>query len=173
MPKSNAGPPPIQNIRTVAKLEERFLQERTTVERLGDAIGSFVGSMTFVVLHIVAIALWFVVNSRLIPGIPPFDPYPFILLSMAVSVEAVILSTFVLIKQNRESKRAQDRQQLTLQIDLLAEQEATKTLQMVRRICQRLGIDDAEQDPEAKVLSETTAVDQLAEELKNKLPPAC
>jgi uncharacterized membrane protein len=77
----------------------------------------------------------------------------------------------VLIKQNRESKRAEQRQQLTLQVDLLAEQEATKTLQMLQRVCKRLGIDDAIQDREAEVLSHETAVDQLADELRNKLPP--
>jgi uncharacterized membrane protein len=89
---------------------------------------------------------------------------------MAVSIEAVLLSTFVLMKQNRESKRAEHRQQLTLQIDLLAEQEATKTLQMLQRICQHLGIEDGSRDPETQILSTNTAVDELAEELKQHLP---
>jgi uncharacterized membrane protein len=157
-----------ENITTVAKLEARFLEERTTVERIGDAIGSFAGSMSFVVLHVAAFAFWFVVNTKLLPGIRAFDPYPFILLSMAVSVEAVLLSTFVLMKQNREGKRAEQRQQLTLQIDLLAEQEATKTLQLLRRICDRLGIEEVKQDQTIKLLSEETAVDELADKLKDR-----
>ena len=122
MQKTEANRPPATNIATVVKLEEQFLKERNAVERLGDAIGAFAGSMSFVVLHVLFFATWFIINSKVIPGVFAFDPYPFILLSMVVSVEAVLLSTFVLMKQNRESKRAEHRQQLTLQIDLLAEQ---------------------------------------------------
>jgi len=173
MNKIQARHNPTQNIETVAKLEERFLQNRNTVEKIGDTVGAFAGSMSFVALHVVIFLFWFLVNSKKIPGIPPFDPYPFILLSMAVSVEAVLLSTFVLMKQNREAKRAEQRQQLTLQIDLLAEQEATKTLQMLQRICDRLGIQDAARDHETQILSQETAVDELAEELKTKLPNGC
>lgn len=170
MKKTEAPRPASENIATVARLEERFLEERTPIQRIGDAIGSFAGSMSFVVLHVVIISLWFLVNTGVFPGIRAFDPYPFILLSMTVSVEAVILSTFVLMKQNRESKRAEHRQQLTLQIDLLAEQEATKTLQLLKRICERLGIDDVSHDPETRILSENTAVSDLADELRKKLP---
>jgi uncharacterized membrane protein len=171
MNKIPAPGPSLENIATVVKLEERFLQERNTVERIGDVIGSFSGSMSFVVLHVVIFALWFLVNTKSVPGIPAFDPYPFTLLSMVVSVEAVLLSTFVLMKQNLEAKRAEHRQHLTLQIDLLAEQEATKTLQLVQRICERLGIEGASHDKEMKFLSQNTAVDELADELKSKLPP--
>jgi uncharacterized membrane protein len=159
-----------ENIATVAKLEERSLQERSTIERIGDAIGSFAGSMSFVVVHVAAFTLWFSINLKVVPGIPVFDPYPFILLSMTVSVEAVLLSTFVLMKQNREAKKAEQRQQLTLQVDLLAEQEATKILQLLGRICERLGIDDVKQDPAIKLLAEETAVDELANKLKKDLP---
>lgn len=98
MERTEAPRPSAENIYTIMKLEERFLQERTPVERMGDAIGSFAGSMTFVVLHVVIITLWFLVNTKVFPLIPAFDPYPFILLSMSVSVEAVILSTFVLMR---------------------------------------------------------------------------
>jgi uncharacterized membrane protein len=170
MNKTEAPRPLAENIATVVKLEERFLQGRTAVERIGDAIGSFAGSMSFVVLHVAIFSLWFLVNTRSIPGLTPFDPFPFILLSMVVSVEAVLLSTFVLMKQNREGKRAEHRQQLTLQIDLLAEQEATKTLQMLRRICERLGVQGGWDDTDTKILSEDTAVDELADELKKNLP---
>ncbi len=170
MKKTESSLPPADNIATVVKLEERFLEERNTVERIGDAIGSFAGSMSFVVLHVIFFTLWFLVNEKIVPGLPAFDPYPFILLSMVVSVEAVLLSTFVLMKQNRESKRAEQRQQLTLQVDLLAEQEATKILQLLQRVCYHLGLDDLNQDHELKTLTKNTAVDELAEELKKNLP---
>lgn len=164
--------PVLENISTIAEMEERFLQGRTGVERLSDTIGSFADSMTFVVLHVIVILFWFVVNTGSGRPIPKFDPYPFVLLNMAVSVEAVLLSTFVLMKQNRESRRAEHRQQLNLQIDLLSEREATKSLQLLNRICERLDIRAVKQDEEIEILSENTAVAELAEELKKKLPPA-
>lgn len=164
-------PPASANIASVAELEREFLEKRTWVERLGDAVGSFVGSMTFVVLHVCVFAVWFLVNTRAIPGLPAFDPFPFIFLNLAVSVETVLLSTFVLIKQNRESRRADRRGELNLQVDLLAEKEATKMLQLLQRVCDHLGIDAAKLDPEVKALSQDTAVRDIADELTQKMPP--
>jgi uncharacterized membrane protein len=89
---------------------------------------------------------------------------------MAVSCEAVLLSTFVLMKQNRMSRRAEHRDHLHLQIALLAEKEVTKLLQGQRRISERLGISEIVLDPEVRELSENTAVDSLARELNRKLP---
>ena len=171
MKKTQTQHPRIENIETVARLEQQLLESRTRAERIGDVIGGFAGSMKFVVLHIIIFVAWFVINSRLISAIPAFDPFPFILLSMAVSVEAVLLSTFVLMKQNRMALRADRLNELNLQIDLLSEKETTKNLQLLRRICEHLGIPDVGQDPEIKLLSEDTAVDELAEELRNKMPP--
>jgi uncharacterized membrane protein len=162
--------PAMDNIDTIVRLEEQFLQQRTLVQRIGDAIGGFAGSMKFVVLHIALFAFWYLANSKRLPGIPAFDPYPYLFLNMALSMEAVVLSTFVLMKQNRESKRAEQREQLMLQIDLLAEQEITKTLQLVRRLCDHLGIEGIDKDKEAKILSESTAVEGLVETLRQKLP---
>ncbi len=90
---------------------------------------------------------------------------------VVVSVEAVLLSTFVLMKQNRESKRAEHRQQLTLQIGLLTEQESTKCLQVLQLVCERLGIESVGRDRETRILSQDTLVDKLADELKSRLPP--
>ncbi len=163
--------PAADNINTIAKMEQQFLERRSWVQRIGDAIGSFAGSITFVVLHVVVFTTWFVVNCKLIPGIPAWDPYPFLFLSMGVSLEAVLLSTFVLMKQNRESKRAESRTQLTLQIDMLAEQETTKVLQLLQRLCAHVGLHEVQYDPEAKLLAENTAVEDLVQQLKDKLPP--
>lgn len=162
--------PATDNVETIARLEKEFLEQRTVVQRIGDGIGGFAGSMKFVVLHVAIFAFWFAANARKIPGIPAFDPYPYMFLSMAVSIEAVLLATFVLMKQNREGKRAEQREQLMLQIDLLAEQEITKTLQLLQRVCEHLGIQDVKRDPEIRVLSENTAVERLVEALKEKLP---
>ena len=99
-----------------------------------------------------------------------FDPYPFALLCMLVSLEGVLLSTFVLIKQNRMSQRADQRAHLDLQVNLLSEKEVTKLLQLQRLICARLEIKEADQDEEAKELSSVTAVGNIARELDHKMP---
>jgi uncharacterized membrane protein len=163
-------PTALENIETIAKFEQECLEERTLLERIGDAIGGFVGTMQFVFLHALWFAVWIAVNLRLIPGVPAFDPYPFMFLSMSVSLEGVLLTTFVLMKQNRMSKRSEIRNQLNLQIDLLAEREATKMLQMLRAICDRMGLESESQQAEVKQLAEDTSVHMLAQELKKKMP---
>jgi uncharacterized membrane protein len=99
-----------------------------------------------------------------------FDPYPFALLCMLVSLEGVLLSTFVLIKQNRMSLRADERGHLDLQINLLSEKELTKILQLQKLICGKLDIKEAETDFEVTELSSVTAVDNIAHELNRQLP---
>lgn len=158
------------NIETVARLETEFLEQRSLKDRIGDAIAGFAGTMTFVIAHVAGLVLWFLINLGKLPVIKPFDPYPFILLALIVSVEGVLLSTFILMKQNRMSRHADHRDHLNLQIDLLAEKEITKILQMQRRLCEHLGV-PAGDDPEAVELSQHTAVEDLAHELEQKLPP--
>ncbi|HEX8984783.1 MAG TPA: DUF1003 domain-containing protein [Bryobacteraceae bacterium] len=157
-----------RNIQAIAKLEEEFIRNRTFGERVADLIGSFAGSMSFVGLHVVLYTLWIVINLGLVPGIRPFDPYPFMLLNMSVSLEAIFLSTFVLIKQNRMSRRADQRENLDLQVNLLAEREMTLVLQMLKRISTRLEIHFSNEDLDE--LTEETSVEALASELKEQLP---
>ena len=158
------------NINTVKRLEEEFLRDRSLADRLSDAIAAFVGSIPFVVVHVVWFVVWVIINLKVIPGVPAFDAYPYQLLCMLVSLEGVLLSTFVLIKQNRMSQRADQRSHLDLQVNLLSEKEVTKLMQMQRLVCQKLGIADANEDAEFLELSEVTAVDELAHELKAKIP---
>lgn len=157
----------MENIRIVARLEEELQRERTTGERVADVIAGFVGNIWFAVTHIALIILWILVNSRVIPIVVPFDPFPFILLALIVSCESVILSTFVLMKQNRMSLAADRRAHLNLQIDLLAEKEITKLLQLQEMLCRHVGLPI--QDNEVEELSHETAVDQLADELREGL----
>ena len=124
--------------------------------------------MRFVILHVTWFGVWIVINCGLL-GIRPFDPYPFIFLSMIVSLEAVLLATFVLMKQNRMSRRSEHRDQLNLQIDLLSEKEITKMLQMQRMLCEHFGLREVSTDKEVEELSEETAVEALARDLNEKL----
>ncbi|HEY0565560.1 MAG TPA: DUF1003 domain-containing protein [Terriglobales bacterium] len=160
----------LRNIETIARLEQQYSERRTALDRVSDAVGDFTGSFAFVVIHVAAIAIWFLINTGHFFGLRRFDPYPFVFLSMTVSVEAVLLSTFVLMKQNRMSRKDEHRDHLNLQIDLLAEKEITKILQMQRLICERLGIEEVLKDSEAEEMSRTTSVDQVASELREKLP---
>jgi uncharacterized membrane protein len=164
------SPAALANIETIARLEEEFIEQRTVWDRLSDAIAHFTGSVKFVALHFSGFTAWFWINSGRFPGIRPFDPYPFVLLAMVVSCEAVILSTFVLMSQNRMSARNEQRDQLHLQIALLTEKELTKVLQTQQRLSEHLGVNEIVQDKEVSELSEDTAVDALARELKRKLP---
>ena len=161
-------PPPSaqQNIEMIVELEEAALRQRTLADKVSDAIASFVGSMSFVLIHVVWFGAWVGLNA----GVWRFDPYPFSLLCMLVSLEGVLLSTFVLIKQNRMSQRADHRNHLDLQVNMLAEKEITKVLQLQRLICRKLEIPEADIDAEVVELSNVTAIDNLAHHLEEKIP---
>jgi uncharacterized membrane protein len=154
------------NINTIVQLEEQALKARRMADRISDAIANFVGSIPFVAIHVAWFGIWVALNA----GGWRFDPYPFALLCMLVSLEGVLLSTFVLIKQNRMSQRADHRSHLDLQINLLSEKEVTKVLQLQRLMCRQLGITEADADKEIVELSGITAVDNLARELDQKMP---
>jgi uncharacterized membrane protein len=159
----------VENIKTILGLENDALRARTGADRISDAIASFVGTLGFVLLHAVWFVAWAVINAGLIPFIPAFDPYPFQLLCMIVSLEGVLLSTFVLIKQNRMGYLSDRRDHLDLQINLLAEREVTRVLQVVDRIALHIGVEPEPADAQAKELSEVTQVDKLMGALDEKL----
>ena len=115
---------------------------------------------------------WLTVNTRHISGIRPFDPRPFSLLGVVVAVEAVILSSFILMRQNRMLRRGERRDDLNLQIDLLAEKEITTLLQMVRAICGHMGLQSIVADKDIRELSENTSIESLSRTLEDRLPGA-
>jgi uncharacterized membrane protein len=157
------------NIQAIAEMQQHLEERRGLVDRLADLIGGFSGSMGFVLVHVVWFAGWFLWNTGVIPGVKRFDPYPFILLAMIVSVEGVLLSTFVLMKQNRMQRRNDARDHVNLQIDLLAEKEVTKSLRLLQAICRKLEISESEMDPELDEMMTTTSVDTLAGDVRTKL----
>ena len=151
-----------RNIRTLIAQRERRAGRRTLQERLADAITIFSGRMEFVYVHVVWFAVWIGWNLGAF-GARPFDPFPFGLLTMIVSLEAIFLSTFVLISQNRLSADAERRTSLDLQIGLLTEYELTKALKMLDEIQDHLGI---YQDPNSdleELEAEVRPEDVLAE----------
>jgi len=155
-----------QNIDAVRKLEEEFSRDRTLSDRVADLVGGFGGSLKFVAFHALFFGGWIVWNT--VSGMRKFDPFPFMLLSLVVSLEAIFLSTFVLMKQNRMSKREDLRAHLDLQINLLSEREMTLVLQLLQRISTRLGVRLSTQEIEE--LSAETSVEELASQLRETLP---
>jgi uncharacterized membrane protein len=150
-----------------ALLEHRKQQEekRSRQERIADAVTRFTGSMTFVYIHLVLFGLWVIINLGWLPGISPFDP-TFVVLAMVASVEAIFLSTFVLITQNRMAALADKRADLDLQISLLAEHEVTRLITLVQAIAERMGV-DAAQDPELVELSRDVAPEKVMEKMED------
>jgi uncharacterized membrane protein len=128
--------------------------------RLADEITRFAGSMTFVAIHVVWYGSWIAWN--LIPGVT-FDAPPFSLLTVIVSLEAIFLALFVLISQNRQARRADERQMVDLEVNVIAEQEATKLLRLVADIHKHLGASD-EHDPEIDEMLKEVDVGDLIEE---------
>jgi uncharacterized membrane protein len=151
-----------RNIRTITRLRLQTARERHVQDRLADAITSFSGSMLFVYLHILWFGTWLLVNTGYM-GIKPFDPFPYGLLTMIVSLEAIFLATFVLISQNRFSDAADRRAELDLQIGLLAEHEITRVLQMLDAIQDKLDIENDADSELADLEMETKPEDVLAE----------
>ena len=129
-----------RHIETVAALERQSLEQRSRGEQIGDVVSAHTGTMFMVVLHAALFAAWIVLNEGLVPGVRPFDPFPFGLLTLIVSLEAIFLSLFLLISQNRLTRQADRRAELDLQVNLLIETETTKMLVIMDRICRKLGI---------------------------------
>jgi uncharacterized membrane protein len=129
-----------KNTAAIAKMQRQVTDARTLAGRIADGITDFTGSMAFVYVHIVWFTTWILLNVGLIhiPNVSEFDKFPFSLLTMIVSLEAIFLSTFVLISQNRLACASEKRAELDLQVNLLAEQKATKVLEMLDQIANEL-----------------------------------
>ncbi|HWI79499.1 MAG TPA: DUF1003 domain-containing protein [Ramlibacter sp.] len=152
-----------QNVLAMRQLEEAAMAKRTGADRVAAAIARFCGQMTFVWIHVVLFAVWIAYNTM--PWFKAFDPYPFTFLTLVVSLEAIFLSTFILISQNYDMRVSERRNQLDLQINLLAEQENTKALQMLERIAKKVGAHIGD-DPQVRALEEATRPEALVEQIE-------
>jgi uncharacterized membrane protein len=133
-----------RNVRALRELTARFDRRRTFSQRLADAVTSFLGSMWSVAIHGVIFGGWILANVRVIPGLKPFDPFPFVMLAMIASVEAIFLNTFVLISQNRMIVLQGRRAELDLEVDLLAEEQVARLARTADAIAAHLGIEHIE-----------------------------
>lgn len=130
-----------RNIRTLLERRRREERRKPWQERLADRITRFTGSMRFVAIHVVLFGAWIVWNLPF-TGLPRFDP-SLVILAMAASVEAIFLSTFILISQNRMQGMAEERANLDLQVNLLSEHEITRLIRLTKAIAERCGVEES------------------------------
>ena len=162
--------PAADNIRAIVELERQAVREASLGERVGQRMSDVVGTTTFVVLQMIVMVAWMAWNS-LGPEGTRFDPYPYGLLTFIVSLEGVLIATFVLIAQNQMSRHTDRRDHLSLQISMLAEQEMTLMLKQLRRISERLDVPpETGESARAEKLAEETNVYELVQTLRRELP---
>lgn len=154
-----------QNVRTIAELEAAAHSERTRSDAVVDSVASFCGSLPFVWVHVVWFGGWILANT--VPGIKHLDAFPFPLLTLVTSLESIFLTTFVLISQTHLGGVAERRNHLDLQINLLAEQENSKMLSMIRKMLLHMGIQ--EDDGEAHLLEEPTKPKAIVEQIQQTI----
>ena len=143
-----------ENVRKIAEIEEKAKSSGTFSDRVAEFVARISGSMAFVWLNSGWFVGWILYNTI---ASEPFDPFPFTFLTLVVSLEAILLSIFILINQNRETAVAQRRNHLDLQVNLLAEQENTRMLNYLEAIAEKVGIE--------------TGPDELCDEMTDDIDP--
>lgn len=151
-PLSNFNPfSPQDNVsgrrKVIKSFKAKANAKRSGAEKFADGLTAKFGSVAFLGLN----ALWFLVwiswNTGIIPGVEAFDPFPFGLLTMVVSLEAIFLAIIVLISQNREARIGELREEIELQISTISEGEVTKLINLMVLMLEKQGI-KIEDDPE-------------------------
>lgn len=159
-----------EHIDLIARHEQEFLARRTPSERAGDKIASFAGSLKFVILHLAFFAAWIGWNALPTLRAHRFDPPPFSLLGTIITLEAILLASFILIRQSRMSRRSEERDHLMLQILMLTEKELTAVLKMDRQIAKQAGLGTIADHAEIRELSQHTSIEEVAESIRENLP---
>lgn len=157
-----ASDPKDKNLRAIEEMENRGLRERSRGEQISDAIAGLASSPAFALAHVVFFAGWLLSQSGIVPLVAVFDPFPFTFLTLVVSLEAIFLTIFVLISQRRMTRQADRRSHLDLQVNMLAEQESTKSLKVLYAIAQHLQVRDL---PPAEALAAETSISDLIEDI--------
>jgi uncharacterized membrane protein len=155
-----------ENIEAIKRWERAAVHHRSRLEQLSDAITRIAASGPILLTHVAWFTLWILANVKLIPRVVPFDPFPFQLLTMIVSLEAIFLSLFVLASQNRLSHQADTRANLDLQIDMLAEREMTVVLKLLQDIARHLEIPLSVTPEQIRDLVKTTDISSLTDQVE-------
>jgi len=169
-PPQPSGLSPVleRNIRSLKDRRQREEAEASLQERIAEAVTRFTGSMLFVYIHLALFGFWIIANLGWVPGVPKWDE-SFVVLAMWASVEAIFLSTFVLISQNRMQAAADKRADLDLQISLLAEHEVTKLATLVAAMAEKMGV-TSELDEEFEEIKQNIAPEAVLDEIEESEP---
>lgn len=128
--------------------EAKSLRSRSLLTQIADDLTAICGSTPFLFFHIVLFFGWVLINSNILPGAIPFDPFPFGLLTMVVSLEAIFLSIFILVSQNRSAYVNSVREEVHLRVNLIAEEEITKVLEVLADMRKKMGIKEQDEELE-------------------------
>lgn len=142
--------------------------KRTDGEKLADWLTAKFGSMEFLLANVILFSGWIVVNTGHFPGLAVFDPFPFSLLTTAVSLEAIILAIFVLISQNRAARLEDIREEVELQINIISEKEVTKLMKMMAQLLEKQGV-DLSSDQELQKMLKAVSADELEKRLEKEI----
>lgn len=153
--------------RLIQSFKEKANARRTFTEKFADFMTEKFGSMTFLWLNAVFFSSWFAINTGQLPGIAIFDPYPFGLLTVIVSLEAIFLAITVLISQNRASKLADFREEVAIQIDTVAEEEITKLIELQLMTLKNQGV-DVSNDPKIKEMLQNGDAERIEKSLEKQ-----
>lgn len=145
-------------------MPKQKIQKISRIDRYADFLAKFFGTPWFLLCNALFFIAWFLINAGLIPHVPAFDPFPYGLLTTAVSLEAIFLTIIVLISQNRSSEIDQLREELDLHINIKAEHEITRVLRMLDEIHDHLGL-PSEDDAELKTMKHKTNINRIRNEL--------
>jgi uncharacterized membrane protein len=165
MEKNAAAAVARKNVEAIAKMEQLAQLERTTGERIADGFAHVIGSWTFIIIQSFILAGWVTLNA--VAAVRHWDPYPFILLNLALSFQAAYASPIIMMSQNRQARLSERRNHLDLQINLLAEQESTEALRLLRAIGEKLGIEIV--DGVESALEDTTKPEAILKEIGKAL----
>ena len=158
-----------RNLETVTRLEQAAGAYRNSTERVADWTARKTTTTGFLLGSALLFTAWVVLNVNIIPGLRPFDPYPFAMLCMLVSALGVLYAALILVQQNRLSYLSDRRAHLDLQVNLLAEEEITRTLRLVHKLAEHSGIQD-DDTSEIPDLTSLTEIEELVAEVDRQLP---
>jgi uncharacterized membrane protein len=158
-----------EHIETIARHEQEFYAKRSRAEKIGDTVAGFAGNFAFVLIHLFVFAVWMLVNTTHIGPIPHFDPAPFAMLDTVVALEAILLASFILMRQSGLAKRSDERDHLMLQILLLTEREVSAIVKMNQQIAERIGLGAISTDEEIKEMAKPTSIDNVAQTIQKNL----
>ncbi len=155
-----------RNVSVIAEMEKEAARVRTRGERIADRIATTVGSWTFIIAQSVALALWITLNVA--AWVNRWDPYPFVLLNLGLSLQSAYAAPILMISQNRQAKLSERRHHLDLQVNMLAEQETTEILRLLRLLCERSGV-SIDREKNGRIFEEETKHAEIVRQIQGEI----